>query len=67
MEDLPYTVYKINLWPLTIGDFTLGNALFYPVELVKNSDKSKYKYLGYGIGLDNHGIFHFLLGDLVKM
>ena len=30
-----YIVYEINLWPFRQGDFTLGNALFGPVKLVK--------------------------------
>ena len=30
------------------------NALFGTVKLVKNADKDKYKYSGYGKGLDNY-------------
>ena len=49
-----YIVYEIRSWPFRRGDFTLGNALFGAVE---NADKSKYKYLGYGIGFDNNATF----------
>ena len=54
-----YTAYEIDLWPFRRGHFTSGNALFDEVKLVKNPDKSKYKYSGYGIGFDNLGFFSF--------
>ena len=31
-------------------DFTLGNCLFIPVKLTKNTDLDRYKYTGYSIG-----------------
>ena len=38
---------------------TLENCLFGAVKLTKNTDISKYKYFGYGIGLDGHGTLLF--------
>ena len=43
-------------------DFTLGNILFGTVKLTRNPVKDKYKYSGYGIGLDNHGNFLLFSG-----
>ena len=34
-------------------DFKLSNCLFGSVKLTKNTDLSKYKYTGYGIGFDS--------------
>ena len=45
-------------------DFTLGNSLF--VKLPKNADLDKYKYTGYGIGLDSHLEFLFTNGRYGK-
>ena len=41
------------------SDFTLGNCLFGPVKLTKNTDLDKYKYSGYGIGFDSRSEFLF--------
>ena len=57
-----YIVYEINLWSFRRDDdFTLGNNLFDAVKLTKNADKDKYKYSGYGIGFNNHGIAVYLI------
>ena len=53
-----YIAYEINLWNyVDSSDPTLGNSLFGAVKLVKNADIDKYKYSGYGIGLDMKGTF----------
>ena len=36
---------------------TLENCLFGVVSLTKNDDIDKYKYSGYGLGFDRHGLF----------
>ena len=38
------------------------NCLFGAVTLTKNADIEKYKYSGYGIGLDRRSSFSFLRG-----
>ena len=43
-------------------DFTLNNCLFWSVKLTKNADLEKYKYSGYGIGLNSRSEFS-LTGD----
>ena len=52
------------MWPFRWDDiFTLANALCGTVELVKKADKDKQKYSGYGIGLDNQGVFSLSNGS----
>ena len=50
-----------NLIP-TINNLniTLENCLFGAVELTKNTDIDKYKYSGYGTGINSKGSFSFL-------
>ena len=43
-------------------DPTLQNCLFGPIEITKNSDIDKYKYSGYGIGLDSKATFSHTTG-----
>ena len=53
-----YIVYEMNFWPFKRSSyFTLGNALFWAV--IKNADFDKYRYSGYGIGVDVNGSFFF--------
>ena len=40
-----YIVCETNLLPFRRGDFTLGNPSFGSIRLVKNTDKSKCKYI----------------------
>ena len=51
-----YIVYKLSP---NFNDFELAleNCLFGAVKLTKNADIDKYKYSGYGIGLDAREIF----------
>ena len=49
-----YLIYGIsNNYPVS-NYSTLGNCLFGAVALTKNADIDRYKYSGYGIGLDRH-------------
>ena len=58
-----YIVYEINKKENTaISDLTLENCLFGAVILTKNADIDKYKYSGYGIGLDRRSRFSFSSG-----
>ena len=41
----------------------MTNALFGAVKLTKNADIDKYKYFGYGIGFDSHGVFSHPSGE----
>ena len=61
-----YTLFMKYVFGLRQGDFNLGNALPGAVELVKNADKSKYKYSGCGIGFDNHITFSMPVGRFDK-
>ena len=46
---------------INISDYpTLENYLFGGVSLTKNADIDKYKYSGYGTGLDRHESFSSL-------
>ena len=51
-----YIVYDLES-NLNNFDPALENCLFGAVKLTKNSDIGKYKYTGYGIGLDSGGNF----------
>ena len=44
--------------------FTLNNCLFGSVKLTKNADPVKYKYSGYGIGVDSRSEFLFTDGSM---
>ena len=53
-----YIAYEINLWQFNFGeDFALGNSSFGDAKLTRNVDPGKYKYSGYGAGLDAPGSF----------
>ena len=52
-----YIVYEISK-SINISYYpTLENCLFGAASLTKNADIDKYKYSGYGIGLNRHGRF----------
>ena len=44
-----------NCSKLRLRNFILKNCLFGATNIVKNSDKSKYVYSGYGIAFDGKG------------
>ena len=57
-----YIVYEISK-DYNISSYpTLENCLFRAVSLTKNADIDKYKYSGYGIGLDRHSESSFRNG-----
>ena len=62
-----YIVYEIGKTFNIRGYPTPGNHLFGAVSMTKNDDNGKYKYSGYGIGLDRHGYFYILVVELVEM
>ena len=48
-----YIVYDLAAWPkIPLKTFTLKNCLFRATNIVKNSDKNKWVYSGYGIAFD---------------
>ena len=51
-----YIVYKL-FGTVSNSSATLDNCLFGGVTLTKNGDIDKYKYSGYGVGLDLKGTF----------
>ena len=54
-----YMVYEISK-KINISNYpTLENRLFGAVKLTKNADIDKYRYSGYGIWFDRHGILSF--------
>ena len=62
-----YNSYTITPWLRNLNtDFTLNNCLFGFVKLTKNADQDKYKYSGYGIGLDSCLAFSFTNGSMGK-
>ena len=55
-----YTVYDLDAWPkVLLRNFTLKNCLFGATSIVKNIDKEKYVYSGYGIVFDGNGEWGF--------
>ena len=53
-----YCVYKLDTISSSRDDtFTVQNALFGAMQVIKNADISKYKYKGYGICFDEGGSF----------
>ena len=54
-----YVVYELAASSSHDSDPTIKNCLFGAVNLTKNADIEKYKYSGYGIGLDRRSIFSF--------
>ena len=62
-----YVFYEIILWNRGYDDYPmLENSLFGAAKLTKNADIDKYKYSGYDIGFDGHGIFSVLGGGIGK-
>ena len=52
------------MWPYDLGtEFTKGNCLFEAVTLIKNADKDKYRYNGYGIWFDARSSFSLTNGN----
>ena len=48
--------YELNVWPKNLTNkFKFKNCLFGATNIVKNSDKEKYVYSGYGITFDSGG------------
>ena len=48
-----WIVYDLDNWPKNLlTNFTLENCLFGVTNIVKNSDKEKYVYSGYGMAFD---------------
>ena len=59
-------IYGLDAWPRNpTNNFKLKNWLFGATNIVKNSDKEKYLYSGYGITFDSAGS-RSLDNDLVR-
>ena len=55
-----YIVYDLDAWPkIPLRNAALKNCLFGATNIVKNSDKEKYVYSGYGIAFDGKGEWSF--------
>ena len=53
-------VYDLNAWPRNpTNNFEFKHCLFGTTNIVKNSDKEKYVYSGYGITFDSAGSWSF--------
>ena len=49
-----YVLYNLDAWPRNpTYNFKFQNCLFEATSIVKNSDKEKYVYSGYGITYDS--------------
>ena len=58
-----YIVYELGASSSHSSDPTIKNCLFGAVTLTKNADIEKYKYSGYGIGLDRKSSSSFPSGE----
>ena len=55
-----YIVYDLDYWPkIPLRKFTLKNCLFGATNILRNSDREKYVYSGYGIAFDGKGLWSF--------
>ena len=55
-----YIAYDLDAWPRNpTNNFKFKNCLFGATNIVKNSDKEKYMYCGYGITFDSAGSCSF--------
>ena len=55
-----YIVYDLDVWPRNhTNNFKFTNYLFGATNIVKNSDKERYVYSGYGITSDSAGSWSF--------
>ena len=55
-----YIAYDLDAWPRChTNNFKFKNCLFGATNKVKNSDKEKYIYSGYGITFDSAGSWSF--------
>ena len=55
-----YIAYDLDAWSRNpINDFNFKNWLFGATKTVKNRDKEKYVYSGYGITFDGNGFWSF--------
>ena len=53
-----YIVYDLDAWPrIPPNNFKFKNCLFGATSIVKNSDKEKYVYSGYGITVGSAGLW----------
>ena len=51
-----YIVYDLDVWPkIPPRNFAIKSCLFGATSIVKNSDKEKYVYSGYGVAFDGKG------------
>ena len=60
-------MYDLTNWPKNpLGNFTLKNCLFGATNIVKNNNKKKHVYNGYGIAFDEkaHGILIMTLPEM---
>ena len=60
-----YVVYELSS-NLSNFDLALENYSFGAINLTKNADIDKYKYLGYGIGFNAIGTFLFPDGSFAQ-
>ena len=59
-----YIVYDLDAWLRNpTNNFKFKNCLFGATNIVKNSDKEKYVYSGYGITFDSGGSRSFDNGN----
>ena len=55
-----YIVYDLDAWPKILSNnFNLKNCLFGATDIVKNGEKEKRVYSGYGKVFDGAGLWNF--------
>ena len=61
-----YIVYELGASSSSNSDPTIKNCLFGAVALTKNADIDKFRYSGYGIGIDRTSRFSFPGGGFAQ-
>ena len=63
-----YFIYDLAAWPRNpTNNFKFKNCLFGAANIIKNSDKEKYVYSGYGIKFDSAGSWSFINGTATNV
>ena len=61
-----YIVYDLDAWTINpTNNFKFKDCLFGATSIVKNSDKEKYVYSGYGIRVQIHGVLIMILPEML--
>ena len=63
-----YFIYDLAAWPRNLtNNFKFKNCLFGAANIIKNSDKEKHVYSGYGTKFDSAGSWSFINGTATNV